>query len=224
MTNALTRRSLLATTGGGVALGRAAPASVRPGSDRPQLRCLELLARHDPGQIAKFEAANPGVKVTLTDYTWKDYFDAMVLRFRGSTPTQVMYCGEDWLPGWALAGWLVPIEDKFPEDRQVQGQDRELCRPRHDLQRQAIRAALLRRPDHIPVQRQDPRRSRHRDAGRLGTRCWPPASSSSRPAWRSRSSMNTTRHCRISTKPAGRLRATHWIEAHCLVSPFGEHW
>ena len=55
------------------------------------------------------------MKVTLTDYTWKDYFDTMVLRFRGSTPTQVMYCGEDWLPGWALAGWLVPIEDKFPE-------------------------------------------------------------------------------------------------------------
>ena len=26
-----------------------------------------------------------------------------------------MYCGEDWLPGWALAGWLVPIEDRFPE-------------------------------------------------------------------------------------------------------------
>ena len=39
----------------------------------------------------------------------------MVLRFRGSTPTDVMYCGEDWLPGWALAGWLVPIEDQFPE-------------------------------------------------------------------------------------------------------------
>ena len=44
-----------------------------------------------------------------------DYFDTMMLRFRGNTPTDVMYSGEDWLPGWALAGWLVPIEDYFPE-------------------------------------------------------------------------------------------------------------
>jgi multiple sugar transport system substrate-binding protein len=26
-----------------------------------------------------------------------------------------MYCGEDWLPGWALAGWVVPIEDHVPD-------------------------------------------------------------------------------------------------------------
>jgi multiple sugar transport system substrate-binding protein len=65
--------------------------------------------------IGKFEAANPGVKVGLTDYTWPDYFDTMMLRFRGNTPTHVMYCGEDWLPGWALANWVVPIEDHFPE-------------------------------------------------------------------------------------------------------------
>ena len=30
----------------------------------------------------KFEAENPGIKVNITDYTWQDYHDSMVLRFR----------------------------------------------------------------------------------------------------------------------------------------------
>ena len=56
--------------------------------------------------IKKFAAANPGITVGLTDYTWPDYFDTRMLRFRGNTPTDVMYSGEDWLPGgrWP-AGW-----------------------------------------------------------------------------------------------------------------------
>src|SRR5262245_34471302 len=43
--------------------------------------------------LRKFEAANPGIKVNLTDYTWPDYQDSLILRFRGDTPTDVIYCG-----------------------------------------------------------------------------------------------------------------------------------
>ena len=115
MTNALTRRSLLTAAGGGAVVG-ALPLRLSAQSTT-DLNFVVWNYSLDTIQdnIARFEAANPGAKVTLTDYTWKDYFDTMVLRFRGSTPTDVMYCGEDWLPGWALAGWLVPIEDRFPE-------------------------------------------------------------------------------------------------------------
>ena len=35
--------------------------------------------------VKKFEAANPGIKVKVTDYTWPDYQDSIVLRFRGNT-------------------------------------------------------------------------------------------------------------------------------------------
>jgi multiple sugar transport system substrate-binding protein len=65
--------------------------------------------------VAKFEAENPGIKVNVTDYTWPDYHDTMVLRLRGNTQTDVMYGGQDWLPSWASAGWLVPLEEYFPE-------------------------------------------------------------------------------------------------------------
>lgn len=66
--------------------------------------------------VAKFEAANPGIKVNVTDYTWPDYPDSMLLRFRSGTRTDVIYCGQDWLPGWAAAGFLAPLDGIAPKD------------------------------------------------------------------------------------------------------------
>jgi multiple sugar transport system substrate-binding protein len=62
----------------------------------------------------KFEAENPGIKVKITDYTWPDYHDSLVLRFRGGTPTDVAYVGQDWLPAWAAAGFIAPLDDIAP--------------------------------------------------------------------------------------------------------------
>ena len=64
----------------------------------------------------QFEAENPGIKVNITDYTWPDYHDSVVLRFRGGTPTDVLYVGQDWLPAWAAAGFLAPLDDIAPAD------------------------------------------------------------------------------------------------------------
>lgn len=65
--------------------------------------------------VAKFEAANPGIQVNVTDYTWPDYHDSLVLRFRSGTQTDVIYAGQDWLPGWAAAGFLAPLNEIAPE-------------------------------------------------------------------------------------------------------------
>ena len=67
--------------------------------------------------IKKFEAGHPGITVNLTDYTWPTYHDTLVLRFKGKTRTDIIYNGEDWLPEWAAAGWVAPLEDYFPEIR-----------------------------------------------------------------------------------------------------------
>ena len=40
----------------------------------------------------------------------------MVLRFRGDTPTDVVYVGQDWLPAWAAAGFVAPLDDIAPKD------------------------------------------------------------------------------------------------------------
>jgi multiple sugar transport system substrate-binding protein len=68
--------------------------------------------------IMKFEAEHPNIIVNLTDYSWPTYHDTMVLRLKGRTRTDIIYNGEDWLPEWAAAGWVAPIEDYFPEVRQ----------------------------------------------------------------------------------------------------------
>src|SRR4051812_12410161 len=64
----------------------------------------------------KFEAENPGIKVKITDYTWPDYQDSLVLRFRSGTPTDVAYVGQDWLPAWAAAGFLAPLDGIAPPE------------------------------------------------------------------------------------------------------------
>ncbi|UCH27302.1 MAG: extracellular solute-binding protein [Trueperaceae bacterium] len=65
--------------------------------------------------IRIFEEQNPGIKVNLIDYAWPDYHDTIVLRFRSGTQTDIIYSGEDWLPEWASAGWLAPLEEIVPE-------------------------------------------------------------------------------------------------------------
>lgn len=64
--------------------------------------------------VKKFEEANPGIKVNITDYTWPDYQDSVVLRFRGNTKTDVIYGGQDWLPAWAAAGFIAPLDSVAP--------------------------------------------------------------------------------------------------------------
>ena len=85
MTNALTRRGLFAAAGGGAVLS-ALPLRLSA-QDTTDLEfvvwnySLETIQDN----IAKFEAANPGIKVNVADYTWPDYLDTMVLRLRGNT-------------------------------------------------------------------------------------------------------------------------------------------
>ncbi len=65
--------------------------------------------------VAKFEEENPDITVNVTDYTWTDYHDSLLLRFRGGTQTDVIYAGQDWLPAWAAAGFLAPLDEIAPE-------------------------------------------------------------------------------------------------------------
>ena len=65
--------------------------------------------------VKKFEEANPGIKVKVTDYTWPDYQDSIVLRFRGNTKTDVIYGGQDWLPAWGAAGFIAPLDLVTPQ-------------------------------------------------------------------------------------------------------------
>src|SRR2546428_3051630 len=68
--------------------------------------------------IAKFQQRYPGVTVNYNDFSWATYHDAMVARFVSRTPTDVLYSSDHWLQEWAAAGWIIPIDESFPQVRQ----------------------------------------------------------------------------------------------------------
>ncbi len=65
--------------------------------------------------IAQFESQSPGVKVNLSDFSWNDYHDTLATRFTGNTPTEIAYSSDHWLQEWIAAGWAVPLDEHFPE-------------------------------------------------------------------------------------------------------------
>ena len=67
--------------------------------------------------IGKFEQKYPGVSVKYSDFSWATYHDAMVARFTSKTPTDVLYSYDHWLQEWAAAGWIIPVDEHFPEVR-----------------------------------------------------------------------------------------------------------
>jgi multiple sugar transport system substrate-binding protein len=70
--------------------------------------------------IRRFEAAVPDTKVELVDYNWGQYSASIVANTVGGSNTpDIMYCSDHWLQQWASAGWIVPIEDYFPQTREL---------------------------------------------------------------------------------------------------------
>ena len=63
--------------------------------------------------LTAFEAKT-GIKVNYSNSPWAQYRDSMVTKFVGKAPLDVMWVSDSWLPEWADAGWLAPI-DGYPE-------------------------------------------------------------------------------------------------------------
>lgn len=63
--------------------------------------------------LTGFEAKT-GTKVNYSNSPWAQYRDTMVTKFVGKAPLDVMWVSDTWLPEWADAGWLAPIND-YPE-------------------------------------------------------------------------------------------------------------
>lgn len=65
------------------------------------------------GHLSAFEAKT-GIKVNYNNAPWAQYRDTMVTKFVGKAPLDVLWVSDSWLPEWADAGWLAPINN-FPE-------------------------------------------------------------------------------------------------------------
>lgn len=63
--------------------------------------------------ITAFESAT-GVKVNYSNAPFAQYREAMVTKLVANAPIDVLWVSDAWLPEWAEAGWIQPV-DKFPE-------------------------------------------------------------------------------------------------------------
>ncbi len=58
---------------------------------------------------ADFESANPGIKVNITDLTWANGREKIVLAFSSGTAPDIVELGSDWVPQFSSADQLAAI-------------------------------------------------------------------------------------------------------------------
>src|SRR5574341_34044 len=70
--------------------------------------------------IKTFQQRYPNINVRLTDYNWGQYPDTIIANFvSGSNAPDVLYSSDHWLQQWAAAGWIVPLDDHFPQIKEM---------------------------------------------------------------------------------------------------------
>ena len=42
--------------------------------------------------------------------TWAQYRESLITRFVGGAPLDMMWVSDSWLPEWADAGWIKPVD------------------------------------------------------------------------------------------------------------------
>ncbi|MGA7997729.1 MAG: extracellular solute-binding protein, partial [Bradyrhizobium sp.] len=106
----LNRRSFLKTAAAGLSaatvLGRAGGAlAAEPINFATWSAAVDTVKSH----IAAFEAKT-GVQVAYSNSPWAQYREAMITKFIGKAPIDTLWVSDSWLPEWAEAGWIAPVD------------------------------------------------------------------------------------------------------------------
>lgn len=67
-----------------------------------------------------------GLKVDYSNSPWAQYRETMITKFVGGAPLDVLWVSDSWLPEWADAGWIAPIDD-FEELTRYNDETNEFC-------------------------------------------------------------------------------------------------
>jgi len=65
--------------------------------------------------VREFERENPNVNVKVTDLTWANGHEKLVISFAAKAPPDVMELGSDWVAEFAANGLLAELESGLPE-------------------------------------------------------------------------------------------------------------
>ena len=111
----LSRRSFLKTTASGLAASglAAAPFVAGAGRARGQSRYISRPGR--PRSIPS-KAISPrskprrGSRLSTATPRGRNIAKAMITKFVGGAPIDMLWVSDSWLPEWAEAGWIAPID------------------------------------------------------------------------------------------------------------------
>src|SRR3989337_966884 len=66
--------------------------------------------------VAEFEKLNPEIKVNVTDLTWANGHEKIVIAFASKSGPDVLELGSDWVAQFADAGHLADISESVKPD------------------------------------------------------------------------------------------------------------
>jgi len=82
---------------------------------------VDLVKSH----VAAFEQST-GIDVEYANAPWANYRDNIITKFVGNAPLDMMWVSDAWLPEFADAGWLAPI-DKFDNLMRYNDEAEDFC-------------------------------------------------------------------------------------------------
>ena len=82
---------------------------------------VDLVKSH----LAEFQKTS-GINVNYANAPWASYRDNIITKFVGSAPLDMMWVSDAWLPEFAEAGWIKPI-DGFDSLMQYNADAEQFC-------------------------------------------------------------------------------------------------
>jgi multiple sugar transport system substrate-binding protein len=76
-------------------------------------------------QLAEFQRKD-GLAVKYNNLPFAQYREAMVTKFVGQAPIDVLWVSDGWLPEWADAGWVAPL-DAYPQLLSYNADAQDFC-------------------------------------------------------------------------------------------------
>jgi multiple sugar transport system substrate-binding protein len=107
----LGRRDFLRTSAAAGAVALAAPARIASAQGQAiNMHAWSAAVDTVQSHLSAFTEST-GIPVNYGNSPWAQYREGMVTKFVGGAPLDMMWVSDAWLPEWAEAGWISPIDD-----------------------------------------------------------------------------------------------------------------
>lgn len=108
--SAVTRRSFLKSSAAGIAAASViGGASGALAADPLYFATWSAAVDTVKSHLAAFESKT-GLKVEYSNAPWAQFRETMVTKFIGKAPIDTLWVSDSWLPEWAEAGWIEPVD------------------------------------------------------------------------------------------------------------------